>query len=101
MSLDALELLFYFFPKRALPKRIAPRKRTRKIKNKILAIDAAPAAIPVNPNIPAMIAITRKIAAHFSIVVSFNNGIYKNDAIMLCKMQRLEKNYESGCLSLL
>jgi hypothetical protein len=51
------------------------------MKNKIFAIDAAPAAIPVNPNMPAMIAITRKIAAHFSIAVIFNNGKYKNDAI--------------------
>jgi hypothetical protein len=45
-------------------------KRTRKIKNNTLAIEAAPAAIPVKPKIPAMIAITKKIAAHLSITLS-------------------------------
>ncbi len=39
-----------------------------KIKNKILAMDAAPAAIPVKPKIAATIAITKKIAAHLSII---------------------------------
>ena len=42
-------------------------KRTRKIKNNILAIEAAPAAIPVKPKIAAMIAITKNMAAHLSI----------------------------------
>ena len=37
----------------------------------VLAIDAAPAAIPVKPKIAAMIAITKKIAAHFNIVRCF------------------------------
>jgi len=44
---------------------------TRKMKNKILAIDAAPAAIPLNPKIAAMIATTRKIIVHLSIVDFF------------------------------
>ena len=45
--------------------------KARNIKNMTLAIEAAPAAIPVNPNIEAMIAITKKINVHFNIVVSF------------------------------
>jgi hypothetical protein len=35
--------------------------KTIKIKNKIFAIPAAPAAMPPNPNIAAIIATTRKI----------------------------------------
>lgn len=46
--------------------------RTRKIKKMTLAIEAAPAAIPVNPKIAATIAITRKITVHLSIMISFN-----------------------------
>jgi len=34
---------------------------TMKMKNRILAIEAAPAAIPPNPKIAAIIAMTRKI----------------------------------------
>jgi hypothetical protein len=43
------------------------RKRTRKIKNNTLAIEAAPAAISVKPKTAAIIAITKKMAAHLSI----------------------------------
>ena len=39
------------------------------MKKIILATDAAPAAIPVKPNIAAMMAIKKKIAAHLSIIV--------------------------------
>jgi len=46
-------------------------KSTRNIKNKIFAIPADPAAIPPKPNIPAIIAITRNINVHLSIVISF------------------------------
>jgi hypothetical protein len=38
-----------------------------KIKNKILAIEAAPAAMPKKPSAPAMIAIIRKINVHRNI----------------------------------
>ena len=37
----------------------------------VLAIDAAPAAIPVNPNIAATMAIKKKMAVHLSIVIVF------------------------------
>ena len=38
------------------------------MKNKILAMDAAPAAIPPNPKIAAMMATTRKITVQRSII---------------------------------
>ena len=44
---------------------------TRKIKNKILAIPAAPAATPPKPNIAAIMAITRKITVQRNITFSF------------------------------
>jgi hypothetical protein len=47
------------------------RNSTRKIKNKILAIEAAPDAIPPNPKIAAIIAITRKITVQRNIVLDF------------------------------
>jgi len=45
--------------------------KTRKIKNKILAIDAAPAAIPPNPNTAATIATIRKITVQRNIALNF------------------------------
>jgi len=51
------------------------RKRTRKIKNNTLAMEAASAAIPVKPKIAAIIAIIKNIAAHLSIkkILKINN----------------------------
>jgi hypothetical protein len=51
------------------------KKRTRKIKNNTLAMEAAPAAIPVKPKIAAIIAIMKNIAAHLSIkkILKINN----------------------------
>jgi hypothetical protein len=56
-----------------LPNILAPNintkiNNTKKIKNKIFAIEAAPAAIPVKPKIAATIAITKNMAAHLSII---------------------------------
>ena len=45
--------------------------RTRKIKNNTLAIEAAPAAIPPNPNKAAIKATTKKITVQRNIVLSF------------------------------
>lgn len=58
-----------------IPKMRATTKNTKKIKKIILAIDAAPAAISVNPKTDAMIAITRKISDHLSIIhkLKYNN----------------------------
>lgn len=41
----------------------------------ILAISAAPEAIPVNPNTAATSAIIRKVAAHRNIVVGFKVSV--------------------------
>ena len=42
-----------------------------KMKNNIFAMEAAPAAIPPNPNIAAMMATTKKISAQRNISNSF------------------------------
>lgn len=52
----------------------APKINTRtnntiKIKKSIFAIEAAPAAIPPNPKIAAIIAITKKITAQRNIIL--------------------------------
>ena len=44
---------------------------TIKIKNKILAMEAAPAAMPKNPKIPATIAIIKKITVQRNISSNF------------------------------
>ena len=61
-----------YFPKIFAPNSNVKTNKTIKIKNKTLAMEAAPAAIPVKPKIAAMIAITTKISAHLSIIVNFN-----------------------------
>ena len=60
-------LSLYYLPKIFAPKIRTIINNTRKIKNNTLAIEAAPAAIPVKPNIAATIAMMKNIAAHFSI----------------------------------
>ncbi|OCB74829.1 hypothetical protein LPBF_09450 [Flavobacterium crassostreae] len=45
--------------------------KTIKIKNKILAILAAPAAIPPNPKIPAIIARIINVTVHLNIIIFF------------------------------
>ena len=52
------------------------RNRTMKMKNKILAIDAAPAATPPNPKIAAIIATTRKITVQRNIIFRFSLLIF-------------------------
>lgn len=47
------------------------RNRTRKTKNNILAIDAAPAAIPVNPNTAAINARTKNMITHLNMITYF------------------------------
>jgi hypothetical protein len=48
-------------------------KRTIKMKNRIFAMDAAPAAMPKNPKTPAMIAMTRKMTVQRNIVYNLND----------------------------
>jgi hypothetical protein len=67
-------LVTYYIPSPTLPLLPTIRlstKRIRKIKNKILAILAAPAAIPPKPKMAAMIAITKKITVQRSITFNF------------------------------
>jgi hypothetical protein len=54
-----------------LPSKITPINKIRKIKKRTFAIAAAPDAIPVNPKIAAIIAITRNVADHFNIIYNF------------------------------
>lgn len=60
-----------------------------KIKNKTLAIEAAPAAIPVKPNMAAIIAITMKITAHLSIIKNFSS---RHEGKITCQKNLLGKN---------
>ncbi len=65
------------------PKRSIITHTAKKIKNKILAIDAAPAAIPVKPNTAATIAIIKNANDQRNIMLNFrlmNNLVFK----MLC-----------------
>ena len=59
------------FLKRLAPNRIAIINNARKIKNNTFAIEAAPSAIPPNPKIAAMIAMTKKIIDQRSIMLLF------------------------------
>jgi hypothetical protein len=47
------------------------RNSTIKMKNKTLAMEAAPAAMPKNPKIPAMIAMIKKIIVQRNISLHF------------------------------
>ena len=59
----------YLFPlKSNVPPIIASRNKPKKIKNKILAMLAAPAAIPVNPKSAAIIATTKNIAGQRNMI---------------------------------
>jgi hypothetical protein len=62
---------YQFFLKIVTPSIAVITTRARNIKNNTLATDVAPAAMPVKPKIAAIIAITKKIAAHFNIVMRF------------------------------
>jgi hypothetical protein len=50
-----------------MPKTSTISQMEIKIKNKIFAISAAPAAMLVNPKMPAIIAITKKMNDHLNI----------------------------------
>ena len=61
----------YLLRKRVPPNISATRKRTRKMKKRILATPAAAIEIPVKPNIAATIATIKNMRAHFSITLVF------------------------------
>lgn len=49
------------------------KRNTKKI---ILATEAAPAAIPVNPKSAATIAITKNMAVHFSMLLKMDGSLF-------------------------
>lgn len=61
-----------YFLKIFAPNISVRRNKTIKIKNNTLAIEAAPAEIPVKPKRPAMIATTKKISVQRNIVLSLS-----------------------------
>ena len=61
--------MYYFFFNTAAPSTSVITIKLMKIKNIILATDAAPADIPAKPSKPATRAITKKIAVHFNMSV--------------------------------
>ena len=54
-----------------LPNNSDKIKRTIKTKNRILAIEAAPAAMPPKPNMAAMMATIAKMTVQRSIIIIF------------------------------
>jgi hypothetical protein len=61
----------YFLPNNLAPNSRVRTKRTTKMKNKIFAIPAEAADIPVNPKKPAIIAIIKKMMAQRNITDFF------------------------------
>jgi len=60
-----------YFLKRLAPKIKVRRNSTTKRKNRNFAIEAAPAAIPVNPNTAAISAMMKNVNAQRNITVVF------------------------------
>ena len=79
--------MFYYFLNTVNPN--IPVITTRAIKKKkiVLAIEVAPSEIPVKPNTAAMIAITKNMAVHFSIIECFK--IYINNLFFALKQNSL------------
>jgi len=69
--MHGFNFLSYYFLKSLAPKISVIKNNTIKMKNNTLAIDAAPAEIPVNPNSPATIATTKKINVQRNIALNF------------------------------
>jgi hypothetical protein len=67
---------------------------TRKIKNITLAIEAAPAAIPPNPKMAAIIATTRKITVQRNIVRYFLVKQY--DLTAVCSVENSMPQISAG-----
>lgn len=67
MLKDRIGLKIYFDLNIVTPNRKLITTRTTNTKKIVFAIEAAPASIPVNPNIPAIIAITKNISVHLNI----------------------------------
>jgi hypothetical protein len=73
MKVSLLKNLFtYAFLKMVTPRMSISIQNPRKIKKRIFAIEAAPAAIPVKPNTAAIIAIAKKRNDQRNIVLIFS-----------------------------
>lgn len=70
IAVHIIEHFFYYTL--LLPATSEMTKSTIKIKNRILAIDAAPAAMPKKPKAPAMMAMMRKISVQRNISLRFS-----------------------------
>jgi hypothetical protein len=71
-----------FFPARSpITKRIT--KITRKMKKSVCAMSTAPAAIPENPKTAAIMAIQKKIAAHFKNIIGLPSLSLKRLRLLL------------------
>ncbi len=60
--------------------------KTKKTKNKTLAIQAAVPAIPAKPNTPAIIATIKNMTAQLSIILSSIESIIYNDSYCLIEL---------------
>jgi len=80
MKINSTFFEVYIFFVADFPKMRDNKKRTMKIKNKILAIEAAPAAIPPNPNTAAIIATMRKVTVQRNMILNFI--VRKYDSIL-------------------
>jgi hypothetical protein len=67
----ALYFFMCYFLKILAPKARVATNNTIKIKNRIFAIEAAPAAIPPNPKMAAIIAMIKNVTAQRNIVIEF------------------------------
>jgi len=76
------KILLYTFPD--FPKINEIRNNTIKTKNRILAIDAAPAAIPPKPNTAAIIAIIKNVTVQRNISL----GFIKKNNISTCTLKK-------------
>lgn len=67
-----LNILYRHRLKMLAPNMSESTNSTKKIKNRTLAIEAAPAAIPPNPKMAATIAIIRNVIVQRNIRIKFN-----------------------------
>ena len=65
------------------PKARVATNNTIKIKKRILAIEAAPAAMPPNPKTAAIIAIIKNVTAQRNIVVEFKLNLKFNGRVIM------------------
>ena len=86
--------MVHFFLKIVNPRIAVKTTKKIKMKNMILAMEAAPAAIPVKPKSAAIIAITRNTAVHFSMILCFYcRLIFIAKVQIVCSLMLYNKKY--------